>query len=35
VLTNLHIDMDYQTLKKRLPAGVEPGHDGYRFLSPL
>ncbi|MFN7055483.1 MBL fold metallo-hydrolase [Hyphomonas sp.] len=28
ILTNLHIDMDYQTLKRELPAGVEPGFDG-------
>ena len=31
VLTNLHIDMDYQTLRKRLPAGVEPAHDGLEI----
>jgi phosphoribosyl 1,2-cyclic phosphate phosphodiesterase len=30
VLTNMHIDLDYQTLKARLPAGVEPGYDGWR-----
>lgn len=29
VLTNLHIDMDYEALKKRLPAGVEVGFDGW------
>lgn len=28
ILTNLHVDMDYQTLKRALPAGVEPGYDG-------
>lgn len=28
VLTNLHVDMDYQTLKASLPDGVEPGFDG-------
>ncbi len=28
VLTNLHIDLDYGTLKARLPAGVEPAYDG-------
>jgi phosphoribosyl 1,2-cyclic phosphate phosphodiesterase len=28
VLTNLHIDMDYQTLTRTLPAGVEPAYDG-------
>ena len=29
VLTNMHIDLDYQRLKARLPAGVEPGYDGW------
>jgi phosphoribosyl 1,2-cyclic phosphate phosphodiesterase len=29
VLTNMHIDLDYQSLKARLPAGVEPGYDGW------
>ena len=28
VLTNMHVDLDYQTLKRELPAGVEPGFDG-------
>jgi len=27
ILTNLHIDMDYQTLKKQLPQNVEPAFD--------
>jgi phosphoribosyl 1,2-cyclic phosphate phosphodiesterase len=31
ILTNLHIDMDYETLRAELPAGVEPGYDGLRF----
>ncbi len=29
LLTNMHIDLDYQTLKARLPAGVEPAYDGW------
>ncbi len=29
VLTNMHLDLDYQTLKARLPAGIEPGYDGW------
>jgi phosphoribosyl 1,2-cyclic phosphate phosphodiesterase len=29
VLTNMHIDMDYQTLRAELPGGVEPGFDGF------
>lgn len=28
VLTNMHIDMDYQTLRGELPDGVVPGYDG-------
>jgi len=28
ILTNMHVDMDYETLKRELPAGVEPAYDG-------
>lgn len=28
ILTNLHTDLDYDTLAGRLPAGVVPAHDG-------
>ncbi len=28
VLTNLHVDLDYETLKRELPPGVEPAYDG-------
>lgn len=35
VLTNLHIDLDYETLKKELPAGVEPAYDGMVVTVPL
>lgn len=28
ILTNLHVHMDYKTLKNTLPAGVEPAYDG-------
>lgn len=28
VLTNLHTDLDYQALRRSLPAGVEPAFDG-------
>jgi len=28
VVTNLHVDLDYRTLMKELPAGVEPAYDG-------
>ncbi len=30
ILTNLHITMDYQTLEKTLPKGVEPAFDGLK-----
>ena len=28
VLTNMHIDMDYESLRRELPPGIEPGYDG-------
>ena len=28
ILTNMHVDMDYEALKASLPAGVEPAYDG-------
>jgi phosphoribosyl 1,2-cyclic phosphate phosphodiesterase len=28
ILTNMHIDLDYEELKGRLPPGVEPAYDG-------
>lgn len=31
ILTNMHIDLDYRTLKAALPPGVEPAYDGLRF----
>jgi len=31
ILTNLHIDLDYAELSRRLPDGVEAAHDGMRF----
>jgi len=31
ILTNLHIDLDYETLRRELPEGVEPAYDGMRF----
>jgi phosphoribosyl 1,2-cyclic phosphate phosphodiesterase len=35
VLTNLHIDLDYETLKRDLPPGVEPAYDGMTLSVPL
>lgn len=31
ILTNLHSDMDYASLRANLPSGVEPGYDGMTF----
>ena len=28
ILTNLHTDLDYETLRRRLPEGVVPAYDG-------
>lgn len=28
ILTNLHIDLDFETLRRELPSGVEPAFDG-------
>jgi phosphoribosyl 1,2-cyclic phosphate phosphodiesterase len=28
ILTNMHLDMDYESLKRELPEGVEPAFDG-------
>lgn len=34
VLTNLHVDLDYQQLRAELPAGVEPAYDGLELEIP-
>ena len=31
ILTNMHIDLDFETLRRQLPDGVEPAFDGMRF----
>ena len=31
ILTNLHTDLDYKTLKKRLPKNIVPAYDGLSF----
>ena len=33
ILTNLHTDMDYASLRSHLPPGVEPGFDGMSFAA--
>lgn len=35
ILTHMHIDLDYATLKRELPAGVEPAYDGMTVVLPL
>jgi phosphoribosyl 1,2-cyclic phosphate phosphodiesterase len=35
VLTNLHMDLDYEALKRQLPAGVEPACDGLTIALPV
>ncbi len=35
VLTHMHIDLDYATLKRELPEGVEPAYDGMVIELPL
>jgi len=33
ILTNMHVDLDYATLRRTLPAGVEPAYDGLSMKS--
>ena len=35
VLTHMHIDLDYATLKRDLPQGIEPAYDGLVIELPL
>ena len=35
ILTNMHVDLDYQTLCRELPEGVEPGFDGLALELPV
>lgn len=34
ILTNMHVDLDYDALRGRLPPGVEPAYDGLRVTLP-
>lgn len=34
ILTNLHYDLDYETLRRELPEGVEPAYDGMVLEMP-
>lgn len=31
ILTNLHVDLDYDKLKKKLPTNIIPAYDGLKF----
>ena len=31
ILTNMHVDLDYEALRAKLPPGVEPAYDGMRI----
>ena len=33
VLTNMHLDLDYETLRRSLPPGIEPAYDLMSFRS--
>jgi len=33
ILTNLHSDLDYEALRAKLPANVEPAYDGMQFVA--
>jgi phosphoribosyl 1,2-cyclic phosphate phosphodiesterase len=35
ILTNLHMDLDYEALKRALPPGIEPAYDGMVVTLPL
>ncbi len=34
ILTNMHSDLDYNELRAKLPAGIEPGYDGMQVALP-
>ena len=31
ILTNMHVDLDYETLLSRLPQHIVPAYDGMRI----
>ena len=35
ILTNLHTDLDYDSLRRELPEGVEPAYDGLAISLPM
>jgi phosphoribosyl 1,2-cyclic phosphate phosphodiesterase len=32
ILTNLHADLDYETLRRQLPSHVDPAYDGISVV---
>src|SRR5690606_35773819 len=34
ILTNMHVDLDYEALRTQLPPDVEPAFDGMRITLP-
>jgi phosphoribosyl 1,2-cyclic phosphate phosphodiesterase len=34
ILTNMHVDMDYETLRRSLPPEIEPAYDGMTVVFP-
>ncbi|MFN3607244.1 MAG: MBL fold metallo-hydrolase, partial [Cypionkella sp.] len=35
VLTNMHLEMDYASLRAQLPAHITPAYDGLTLTLPL
>jgi phosphoribosyl 1,2-cyclic phosphate phosphodiesterase len=33
ILTNMHVDLDYEALRAKLPEHIEPGYDGMRIAA--
>jgi phosphoribosyl 1,2-cyclic phosphate phosphodiesterase len=33
ILTNMHVDLDYEALRAKLPSNVEPAYDGMRVVA--
>ena len=34
ILTHMHVDLDYETLRRELPPNVEPAYDGMLIELP-
>ncbi|MBN8955850.1 MAG: MBL fold metallo-hydrolase [Rhizobiales bacterium] len=34
ILTNMHVDLDYEELRAKLPGNIEPAYDGMRVVIP-